>query len=53
MVLIMQRMGLVLGLSTPSMSGRKAYEGLFKAELNASNVEAREALFTVVETGPR
>jgi hypothetical protein len=41
----MQRMSLAMG--------RKAYERLFKAELNASNVEALEALFLAAETGSR
>jgi hypothetical protein len=44
-VLIMQRIGLVMGVSTPSISATKAYEALYEAGPNAPNVEALEALF--------
>lgn len=36
----MQRMGFVMGLSTPSASERKAYGRLFDGKLTASNIEA-------------
>ena len=36
----MQRLGLDIGLSTPSVSVKKVYEALYEAEPNASNVEA-------------
>ena len=35
----MQRMGLNIGLSMPSASGKKAYEDLFEVDLTASNVK--------------
>ena len=46
----MQCMGLAMGLSTPSVSGRKAYEGLFDSRMNASNVETLGVLFLDVGT---
>ena len=49
----MQCMGLAMGLSTPSVSGRKAYEGLFDSGMNASNVETLGVLFLDVGTGSR
>lgn len=39
-ILIIQRMSLVMDLSTASASGRKAFEKLFEGGPNASNVEA-------------
>ena len=41
----MQRMGYVTGLSTPTLSGQKAYERLFDTKLTTSNIEALDALF--------
>ena len=32
-------------ISMPSVSGQKAYEEIFEGNLNASNVEALDALF--------
>ena len=36
----MQHMGFVTGLSTPSVSGQKAYEGLFDAKQMARKARA-------------
>ena len=44
-ILIMQCLGLVTGLSTPSASAEKAYEALYEAEPIAFNIEALEVLF--------
>ena len=38
-------MGLIIGFSTPSVSGKKAYEDLFEMDPTASNVEALCVLF--------
>ena len=35
----------------PSVSGQKAYEGLFDAKLTASNIEPLDALFADGEKG--
>jgi hypothetical protein len=47
-VLVMRCVSLTTGLSTPNVSGRKAYEGL-DVGLNASNVKALDALSLDVE----
>ena len=44
-ILIIQHQDLVKGLSTPSASLKKAYEALYEARPNASNIEALETLF--------
>jgi hypothetical protein len=44
-------MGFFTGLSTPSVSGQKAYEGLFDAKLTASNIKPLDALFADGEKG--
>ena len=44
-ILIMQRMGLVTGLSTPNASMIKTYDALYEANPTTSNVEVLEALF--------
>ena len=41
----MQRLGLDIGLSTPSVSVKKVYEALYEAEPKASIAEALEVLF--------
>jgi hypothetical protein len=47
---MLRSMSVAMGVSTPSVSGHKAYEGLFKAKLNAS-IEALKVFFPALGTG--